>query len=461
MHSLAGRLTLAFLFVGLSGALLVALLARWQTERQFDRFIEDRNQAEIAELQQQLQAYYVTYGSWDGIRVLIRGRPQWVTLADADGWVVITTKRGNPFHQGDDVQPGDRLSAEELAYAVPVKVDGRVVGWLLPQHDEEGPAVYGGSPTPDSDEGQFLRNVTVATFWSAIGATGLALVVGAVLAQTVARPLQELTVATEAVAQGKLGEQVTVHGQDEISNLARAFNRMSADLARATALRRQMTADIAHDLRTPLTALLGYTEALNEGKFQGSPAIYATLYREAHHLGHLIEDLRTLSLADAGELPLLPRPTAPAALLEQVAQSYRVQAIDKGISLKVEASPTLPVLNVDPQRLTQVLGNLLQNALRYTPTGGAVTLSAALQETNNALPSVQLQVRDSGSGIAPDDLPFIWERSYRGDKARAQEGSGLGLAIARSIVEAHGGTIAVASVVGQGSTFTITLPTTA
>ena len=256
------------------------------------------------------------------------------------------------------------------------------------------------------------------------------------------------------MAAGELGIQVPVRTNDEVGELADSFNQMSSDLAQATRARRQMTADIAHDLRTPLSVILGYTEALSDGKLEGAPETYEVMYKEAQHLSHLIDDLRLLSLADTGELPLNRRPVAPQDLLERTSASHQPQAASKAIDLLVDAAPSLPKINVDPERLAQVLNNLVSNALRHTPEGGQIILSAE-QRDNHIL----LKVMDTGSGIPAEDLPYIFNRFYRGDQARRQTGeSGLGLAIARSIIQAHGGTITVDSTVDVGSTFTIMLP---
>ncbi len=343
---------------------------------------------------------------------------------------------------------GEQLSSSDLRGASPVQVDGQTVGWLLV--DPEG----GPGPPRDTSEGQFLDNVWQAIRWSALVAATLALGAGALLARTIARPVKELTAATHAIARGELGRQVPVRGRDEVGELAISFNQMSSDLAHSVELRHQMTANIAHDLRTPLSALLGYTEALSDGTFQGTPEIFRVLHQETQHLQRLVEDLRLLSLADAGELPLHRQPTAPQALLERVAIAHGAEAANRDIILTAEVPASLPRLQVDPERMVQVLGNLVKNALRHTPPGGRVTLRASTTAGH-----LHLQVQDTGSGIAPQDLPHIWERLYRGDKARSQEGSsGLGLAIARSIVQAHGGTITAHSPPGEGATFTITLP---
>jgi signal transduction histidine kinase len=222
-------------------------------------------------------------------------------------------------------------------------------------------------------------------------------------------------------------------------------------------MRRQMTADVAHDLRTPLSLLLGYTEALHDGKFQGSRQTYEVMHDAARQLQRLVDDLNTLALADAGELKLARQPAAPQALLERTVRSFRAQAEAQQVTLVTEGSSpgSIPLVDVDPDRFAQVLANLAANALRYTPAGGRVTLSAQAEQEG-----VVLRVQDTGSGIAPEHLPYVFDRFYRGDKARHNQSgeAGLGLAIARSIVESHGGTIAVQSNLGQGATFTIWLP---
>jgi signal transduction histidine kinase len=236
--------------------------------------------------------------------------------------------------------------------------------------------------------------------------------------------------------------------------LAESFNQMSAELAHSTELRRRMTADIAHDLRSPLSVILGYTEALSDGKLEPTSEILRVMHTEARHLNHLIDDLKTLSLADAGELPLVLQNVSPGDLLQRAADSQRVLASQKGIHLETHLPAGLPEIRVDVERMAQVLGNLTNNSLRYTPAGGKITLSARAEAGR-----VHLAVSDTGAGISPEDLPFVFERSFRGDKARQQvEGSesGLGLAIAKSLVEAQGGVISVTSQEGKGTTFTIT-----
>lgn len=450
MRSLTVKLTLAFLVVGLVGTVLMAILVSGQTQREFDQFIADRYGNE---LRNELVDYYQTNGSWQGIGTILMRNPYNrpggreyvvapVTLTDATGVVVQSGRRE---------RIGQQLSASETSHGIPVEVDGVVVGRIVVDSmNDRGPG-------PASPEADFLDRVRQAIIVSAGAAAVLALLLGILLARTIARPVRELTTATQVVAQGQLGHRVPVRTQDELGDLARSFNQMSADLERASVLRRQMTADIAHELRTPLSVILGYTEALSESKLPGTPEVFATMYGEAQLLNHLIDDLRTLSLADAGELPLNRQPSAPRALLERTAAAHAARANQKGVELTVEADTHLPLVLVDPERIAQVLGNLVTNALRYTPAGRSIVLAA--EPAAEGAGSV-LKIQDYGSGIAPEDLPHIFDRFYRGDQARQQdEGeSGLGLAIVKSIIEAHGGTIQVASVVDEGTTFTITLP---
>jgi len=451
MRSLTLKLTLAFLLVGLTGAVLVALILQRQTRNAFNLFILNRDQQVLVD---GLVQYYQVHGNWAGIAeqlqaiqgdparpfmgggMMGRGRMR-ITLVGADRTIISAI-------QSDQV--GQRLSNADLARAVPLKVNDQTAGWLL--MDSGPPQLIPGSP-----EGLFLRAINRATLLSAFFAIILALTLGGLLAYTLTRSLRELTEATVEIAQGKLGRQVKVRSNDELGELASSFNKMSLDLARATQARRQMTADIAHDLRSPLSVISGYAEALSDGKLSGTPETYSILYQETRHLSRLVEDLRILSLADAGELSLNLSGMDLGALLNRVAARQAVAAQQKGITLRVEADQGLPTIQIDSERMSQVFDNLIQNALRYTQSGGEIVL-AGMAENGKT----RLQVRDDGSGISSEDLPHIFDRFYRGDKSRQENGeSGLGLAISKSIVEAHGGTLTVESQPGKGTTFTITL----
>jgi signal transduction histidine kinase len=443
LRSLSTKLILAFLLIALTGTVLTALFVNQRTASEFGRFVANRYEADLIE---ELARRYQEYGSWDGIgTIVIRSRdrhgivPAPVTLLNQERQVIYS----------QSFAEGQQLSSEEIQQSVPVRVAGETVGWVIfPGDRTQG-------INPDSPEARFLWGVQQAILRGSLVAVIVALILGIFLARTLTHPLRELTDATRSLARGALGQQVPVRSNDELGELTRSFNLMSADLAQSVQQRRQMTADIAHDLRTPLSVILGYTEALSDGKFSGSPEIYNVLHGEAQHLQRLIEDLRVLSLADAGELTLNRQEISPLDLLERTAIAHAVKAQEKGIDLRVDAAEKLPSVWVDPERIAQVFGNLVSNALRHTPTGGVITLSA-----QPAAGVVRLHVRDSGEGIAADDLPHIFNRFYRGNMARTQveSESGLGLAIVKSLVEAHGGGVGVESTPGIGSIFTVTLP---
>jgi signal transduction histidine kinase len=452
MRSLTLKLSLAFLLVALTGVSLVALVIRERTRTAFDTFLVNREQQTLVE---NLQGYFEATGSWQGVAdywQVATGNPPppfndrrnfrrdglRFTLVGMDGRVVFS-----PFPE----LVGQPVKKADLGKAIPLSLQNQTIGWLLPV---AVPHTF----DPNTPEGAFLGTVNRAILLSALVAVALALTLSGFLAFTMTRSLRELTEATVEIAHGKLGRQVRVRSKDELGQLVTSFNQMSQDLARATQSRRQMTADIAHDLRSPLSVIAGYAEALSDDKLPGTPEIYGVLYQETKHLSRLIEDLRLLSLVDAGELPLQFQLSSPRSLLEWAITRHAVASQQAGLSFHIEAGDDLPMVKVDEERMAQVFDNLILNAFRYTPAGGEIQLSAALVGGE-----LQFKVRDNGSGIAAEDLPNIFDRFYRGDKSRQQNGeSGLGLAIAKSIVEAHGGSISVESVPGQGTQFTICLP---
>ncbi len=309
---------------------------------------------------------------------------------------------------------------------------------------------------------------TAVLVW--LGGCGLALALPLLAAsvaarafRTIALPLSDLMTAADAVAAGDLSARVPVQGPGQFARLAASFNHMTAELERADQQRRNLTADVAHELRTPLHVIQGNLEGILDGVYEPTDAHIRATLAETRALARLVDDLRTLSLAEAGQLPLAHETVDIADLLADVSTSFSGQAEAAGIDLRVHVTDDADGLTVtgDAGRLDQALSNLVLNALRHTPRGGRITLDAERLPGGDSRPgSVRLTVRDTGEGIAPDDLPFVFDRFWRGDPARSHAGggSGLGLAITRQLVQAHGGRITVASALGHGTTFSIDLP---
>jgi two-component system OmpR family sensor kinase/two-component system sensor histidine kinase BaeS len=264
-----------------------------------------------------------------------------------------------------------------------------------------------------------------------------------------------LTSASQAIAEGDLSVRAPVQGHDEVAALADAFNRMTDSLGRAEEARRNQVADVAHELRTPLTVLRGALEAMLDGIYPTDRENLAAALSQVKTLGRLVEDLRLLALADAGQLRLEMAPVELATVLREMVELYRARARDREVSLRLDPLPDLAPISADRDRLAQVVANLIDNALRYVPKGGTVTVRIVPR-----LHEVEVAVADNGPGVPAGDLPHLFDRFWRGDRARQRVagGSGLGLAIARSLVEAHGGRIWAESVEGEGSTFAFVLP---
>jgi two-component system sensor histidine kinase BaeS len=290
--------------------------------------------------------------------------------------------------------------------------------------------------SPTDIHQMFLGAVHRYLFWASIAAVTLAVVSGLLLTRKVLGPLSQMTDVSGRIAAGDYTARVGVTSTDEVGQLATAFNRMTDSLQKIEQLRKTMVIDVAHELRTPLTNIRGYIEALRDGVVAPSKPTFESLHEEILRLAKLVEDLLQLARAEAPDRILKPRAIDLEELLAKALALYRPQFADKEIGVAVDFSAIVEPVAADPEKLSQIVGNLFDNAWRYTPPGGEVKISAERMPDG-----MKIVVANSGEGIAKDDLPFIFERFYRGEKSRSRDhgGAGIGLAIVKQLVEAHGG----------------------
>jgi len=343
-------------------------------------------------------------------------------------------------------------SSGGLEYAVvPVVSEGVVIQLVYAVH----PAPGRGLAARISATFRFLGDFWWQFLLAGALAAGIALVVARWLARGMTQPLRDMAAAAHRMETGDYSTRVHTRSRDEVGQLATAFNRMSAELENLEQSRRDLLANVSHELKTPITAIRAHLENLLDGVEDPDPRTLQVMLAQTERLGRLIEQLLELSRLESGELPLRREDLALAPLVTQVLSEIEVARSDRGVAVDSELPDDLPAVDADPERLHQVLFNLLDNAVRFTPSGGAVTVSAHRQNG-----SVEVQVSDTGVGIPQEHLPRLFERFYRADPARSREdgGTGIGLAIARSVVEAHGGHISAMSEPGKGSVFTFDLP---
>ena len=453
---LFSKLFLSFMAVVLVGMAVVSFLANQAAAREVQGFMFSGGMATEAGLVQELAGYYRGHGSWESVQTLINNNhmmmggmmSQRLVVVDAQGQIVADS--GGRL-------AGQYLSNEDLAAGAAIEVDGVRVGTLLAAGG--GLGMMGGnfgSPGQTLEAG-LLQRVNRAIWLAAVVAGGLALVIGGLLAYGLVRPIRQLTSATGAVARGDLSHRVSISSRDEIGDLADSFNSMAADLEKAERLRRNMMADIAHELRNPIAVLQANLEAVVDGVLPPTAENLQPLLDQSQLLSRLVDDLRTLALAESGQLSLNRAPTDPAEIVRSVVLQFTPQAEARRVTLQSAIAPNLPRVALDSQRIAQVLGNLLSNAIRHTPESG--NIECRLTRDTNAK-QVMFVVSDTGSGISPEALPHIFERFYRADssRSRAGGGTGLGLSIAKQLVELHGGRIWAESEPGNGTQVTFALP---
>ncbi len=475
MRSLWVKLMGAFALVIVVGLAVVTVLANRAAVSQFHVYISRGGQLRAQRLAPLFANYYAGNKSWQGVEDLLqapgdegpmdrgmrgmmghgrRGMNEerespwmWGMMGDH---LILVDAQGTVVADSAGELAGGQISEEDRRNGAPIIVNDEQVGTLL--------VALFASNEGRTLEDQFLQSVNYSILLAGLAAGLIALVLGFLLFRQITSPLRDLTAAAQRIAAGDLEQRVAIHTGDEIGALGQAFNTMAEALAQQEELRRHMVADIAHELRTPLSVIQGNLEALLDGVFPLSKESVVSIHEETLLLSRLVEDLWELALAEAGQLRLERASLDLAALVRQVFSSVELQATEQGVELATDLLPELPMIDGDAQRLSQVLLNLINNALRYTPAGGRITLAA--RPVGSLL---EVSVADTGQGIAPQDLPHVFDRFYRADKSRARSsgGSGLGLAIVKHLVEAHGGRIWVESEPGQGARFAFTLPLSA
>jgi signal transduction histidine kinase len=299
----------------------------------------------------------------------------------------------------------------------------------------------------------FLHATTTTLVWTSLGAIGLALAASWVLTRRILRPIRGMGAIAGRIAAGDYSQRVDAAPGDEVGELVSAFNQMVASLQRVEKLRKDLVADVAHELRTPLTNMRGYLEALRDGVLPATPQQIASLHEEVLRLVRLVEGLHQLAVADAGSQRVEPERLDLAAITSHALDAFRPRFAQKGITLSAPGPENGAVVRANHDQFACVLNNLFENALHYTPSNGEVAVVVRHEG-----PAAVIAVSNTGDGIPPHDLPFIFERFYRGEKSRSREhgGAGIGLSLVKQIVEAHGGAVAVESRTGL-TTFRVTL----
>jgi signal transduction histidine kinase len=463
LRSLWFKLVGAFAIVIAVMLVAIIVVVNLATARQFDLYVTQNGRMWAERLAPLLADQYLRDGDWRNARAILSlPRPghgpgmmnnnpeQDMMGGDNNMWgmmglrLLLVDDKGKVIVDTGGSMEGTQLESELIAQGVPIIVEGQRVGTLLAGRPQQG----------DPIRKAFLSDMGKAVLWATLAAGIAALLIGTVLFQWITFPLQQLQRAARAVAEGKPA-RVPVTSQDELGAVAEAFNQMASRLDQQQRLRKQMVADIAHELRTPISVMQGTLEAMLDGVLKPKPSELRDLYDETRRLARLVEDLRTLSLADANQLSLERIPINLAMLVENTAERMRPLAEARQVLLGVQIEQPILLAEADEDRLSQVLTNLIDNALRYTPYGKHVVVRAARVDNQACL-----EVIDEGQGIPAEDLPYVFERFWRGDRSRNREsgGSGIGLAIVKQLVEMHGGHVAVESQPGKGSTFRVFLP---
>ena len=480
MHSLRFRFFLILFLVAVLAVGVVAYFANRGTTNSFNSYVAEnftRDQQVIKELLtmpiedgnfEEAQEIADAFGEAYGRPIIITGEKGEIILSSED--TVIEFAPEVEFFQFE----GEAIQLNETAVTHPATITAynfivgpeRQIEYLVePDFAQTLPPGFEIELPPSSvntqtqltptNESRFLGSVSQTFGIATVTAVLLAGVLSLGLTHQILKPIQALTTAAQKMEKGDLSQEVSVRSKDEIGTLAHAFNNMASSLATQEILRRNMVSDVAHELRTPLSNIQGYLEAVQDGILTPDTDLINSLHEESLLLNRLINDLQELSLAEAGQLRLSKQPTDLAEIINQAVKNSQPRAIEHQVLLESELAENLPVVAVDQERMGQILRNLIDNGIEHTAVNGNITISALACNGH-----VNIQVQDNGAGIPPGHIEHVFERFYRVDQSRSRDsgGSGLGLAISKALVEMHNGKIDVVSKENAGTRFTISLP---
>ncbi|MFC1948026.1 ATP-binding protein [Chloroflexota bacterium] len=438
------RLLMGFTLVILVAIGAVLFFVNQATKDELQRFREQVDNSRALRMQSELTRIYFINRDWEGIQPVIE---QWSNLYEQQ--IVLTDSEGRVVADSQDRLTGEYdPDSPGRVISFPFQREGFGTLYIIPKSSSE----------LSFESFQLLfKSIGRYFLWGGLIAIIIALILTYFFSRRILSPVRELTQAARQLGSGDFTQRVGVKGDSELDQLGNTFNTMADNLGQAEELRKNMVADIAHELRNPLANIKGYLEAARDGVIETNEDTIRKLDEETTLLTRLVDDLQELSLAEAGELKLEYEPGDIGKIIDTATQMMQTKASQKGVSLGFIPTDDLPEIDIDVHRISQVLHNLIENAITATPSGGTVSISAQQIEDH-----IEVRVVDTGEGIPSDDLDNIFERLYRVDKSRARAtgGSGLGLTIAKRLVEAHGGQIKVESEQGKGSSFSFTIPIT-
>ena len=444
--SLQFRLVAGFAVVLVLTLGAVSAYIGYSADRAVERLQLDVDQARSDRIQQIMLRSYSVSGNWESAQAVAEtvGRlfGRHIVVADIRGRIVGDSqlRLGRPWQMG---RPDQRFKS----------VRGQVgdVGSFLVQD------IDGFEEFPEPRMSRFVGVINRSLIYAGIAAGLGGLLVVSILSRRTLTPVRALSTAARRLGGGDLSQRVPAPGNDEVGQLGHSFNSMAAGLEKAEQQRKNLVADVAHELRTPLSNIQGYVEAMRDGVLEHDQATLDTVHAQTMHLGRLVEDLRLLAQTESEDFRLNLEQESLGDVLRHSVEGFRARSSSMDVGLNLDIPDELPMLLIDRTRISQVLGNLLENAVRHSSSGGEVNVVAGVSEGR-----VVVTVADGGDGIAPEDIAHVFDRFYRADpsRTRATGGAGLGLTIAKKIVEAHGGEIRAESVKGQGSRFIFELPVT-